>query len=686
MWRKDLLRAQIDDLYFYFFVNTNFFQRYNDARSRLQNQTPSVPLIAATPIPNISGPKLRLEQLQSTKMVFELAKEKEALIIDDDDFDSNNAQQEQQDDDENVPAQQQQGYDSEEIEYSNIKQEQEQNSKKRSRSPIEVLDYDDDETEQQHRYDDEIATTIVELSNAIDDDPMDNETIAETKIPTRSNKRKATNPTSSRLEPAFKRPRLSNSRRDVIEKIASSSTPAITPKKSIKREHSNNHSRVHNVIIPILPSPSTTTTTTTNSTATYQTATPAKYVRGFFTEHERELFQQGVEKYEHDFALIQHEFLPHRSKDQIKEHYKYTVAHVYKRKQYTKTYALHENEYKKRLREERKLANGDRFNQGPWTRDEHARFLAGVKKYGRGKWKLISNMVVTRSMDQVTSYGTKYFRRMRLQGYSIPRSHRGWEDKPDNPWEPDAEFEKSLNSLIVPRVKGTNQAKLDKGEPITEADLEVYLELGSVPQRMRLEKKLPETTRTTIHPAIRQELQMQAETKQEVQKQVEKKRVQHVVDDDDVADDNMPSEPKQVERILIMQDDDLHDEEQQVQEPQDSDEFVIEEEEDNQDFVLEPDDSENNTSDEDDNDGDEEDADEKIQAEKIRLLQLFHYPKPEVRHVYSPQKISDSQILRIAQTGTRAKYKRKMGTSSLFLKRNLQLHRQPKRTRIKTKR
>lgn len=47
-----------------------------------------------------------------------------------------------------------------------------------------------------------------------------------------------------------------------------------------------------------------------------------------------------------------------------------------------------------------------------WTREEHERFLRGLKKYGKGDWRSISrNAVFTRTPTQVASHAQKYFLR-----------------------------------------------------------------------------------------------------------------------------------------------------------------------------------------------------------------------------------------------------------------------------------
>ncbi|KAL6844596.1 hypothetical protein ACP4OV_025255 [Aristida adscensionis] len=49
-----------------------------------------------------------------------------------------------------------------------------------------------------------------------------------------------------------------------------------------------------------------------------------------------------------------------------------------------------------------------------WTVDEHRQFLYGVKRFGRGEWKAISQYFVpSRTPTQLASHAQKYFRRLR---------------------------------------------------------------------------------------------------------------------------------------------------------------------------------------------------------------------------------------------------------------------------------
>ncbi|CAN6170307.1 unnamed protein product [Urochloa humidicola] len=70
-----------------------------------------------------------------------------------------------------------------------------------------------------------------------------------------------------------------------------------------------------------------------------------------------------------------------------------------------------------------------------WTKEEHRKFLYGLRSYGRGNWKIISrNLIPNKTPVQISSHAQKYFRRLenpnKKQRYSI--NDVGLYD--DEPW------------------------------------------------------------------------------------------------------------------------------------------------------------------------------------------------------------------------------------------------------------
>ena len=54
-----------------------------------------------------------------------------------------------------------------------------------------------------------------------------------------------------------------------------------------------------------------------------------------------------------------------------------------------------------------------RVHVGRWTRDEHARFLEGVARFGRGNWTPVTQLVGTRDNEQVRSHAQKWLKKQR---------------------------------------------------------------------------------------------------------------------------------------------------------------------------------------------------------------------------------------------------------------------------------
>eukprot|EP00826_Nyctotherus_ovalis_P038558 TRINITY_DN361_c0_g1_i10.p1 TRINITY_DN361_c0_g1~~TRINITY_DN361_c0_g1_i10.p1 ORF type:complete len:205 (+),score=40.23 TRINITY_DN361_c0_g1_i10:78-692(+) len=59
------------------------------------------------------------------------------------------------------------------------------------------------------------------------------------------------------------------------------------------------------------------------------------------------------------------------------------------------------------------------LRNGRWTKDERARFVEGLKRYGKN-WKKVEVFVGTRSATQVRSHAQKYFLRLRQQNKIAP--------------------------------------------------------------------------------------------------------------------------------------------------------------------------------------------------------------------------------------------------------------------------
>lgn len=56
----------------------------------------------------------------------------------------------------------------------------------------------------------------------------------------------------------------------------------------------------------------------------------------------------------------------------------------------------------------------DQSSMGRWTKEEHNKFVDGLRKYGKN-WKLIEDYVNTRSGSQIRSHAQKFFSRLEKQ-------------------------------------------------------------------------------------------------------------------------------------------------------------------------------------------------------------------------------------------------------------------------------
>ena len=51
---------------------------------------------------------------------------------------------------------------------------------------------------------------------------------------------------------------------------------------------------------------------------------------------------------------------------------------------------------------------------GRWTKEEHQKFLYGLKLYGKN-WKKIEDLIETRTSTQIRSHAQKFFIKMKKQ-------------------------------------------------------------------------------------------------------------------------------------------------------------------------------------------------------------------------------------------------------------------------------
>lgn len=53
------------------------------------------------------------------------------------------------------------------------------------------------------------------------------------------------------------------------------------------------------------------------------------------------------------------------------------------------------------------------FKTGPWTKDEHNKFLNGIRLYG-SSWKKVQELIKTRNCSQIRAHCTQYIRKLRV--------------------------------------------------------------------------------------------------------------------------------------------------------------------------------------------------------------------------------------------------------------------------------
>lgn len=64
---------------------------------------------------------------------------------------------------------------------------------------------------------------------------------------------------------------------------------------------------------------------------------------------------------------------------------------------------------------------GDKAKVGRWTEPEHVVFLEGLQQYGK-QWKMIAEMIGTRTVVQVRTHAQKYFQKMERKANGGNRS------------------------------------------------------------------------------------------------------------------------------------------------------------------------------------------------------------------------------------------------------------------------
>lgn len=70
------------------------------------------------------------------------------------------------------------------------------------------------------------------------------------------------------------------------------------------------------------------------------------------------------------------------------------------------------------VKRKKKRSRSTGHNTGSWTDEEHRLFLEGLEKFGRSKWREISEYVGTRSRIQVASHSQKFFAKTEHKGSS----------------------------------------------------------------------------------------------------------------------------------------------------------------------------------------------------------------------------------------------------------------------------
>lgn len=59
-------------------------------------------------------------------------------------------------------------------------------------------------------------------------------------------------------------------------------------------------------------------------------------------------------------------------------------------------------------------ADAQNKTMGRWTKEEHERFIEGIRKYGKN-WKKVEEFVGTRNGAQIRSHAQKFFQRIKRE-------------------------------------------------------------------------------------------------------------------------------------------------------------------------------------------------------------------------------------------------------------------------------
>uniref|UniRef100_K3WNC5 Uncharacterized protein n=1 Tax=Globisporangium ultimum (strain ATCC 200006 / CBS 805.95 / DAOM BR144) TaxID=431595 RepID=K3WNC5_GLOUD len=103
-----------------------------------------------------------------------------------------------------------------------------------------------------------------------------------------------------------------------------------------------------------------------------------------------------------------------------------------------------------------------RIEQGVWSKDEHDKFLATLKMYPHGPWKLIAERIGTRSPRQVQTHAQKYYEK-------VARRVRGLRKNRKNLARPEHRIDDELATLCKKNIIDRSHAQVtpeSKSQPL----------------------------------------------------------------------------------------------------------------------------------------------------------------------------------------------------------------------------